>query len=148
MIENSADCIAMLDVKGRLKVVNSATWKLIEEVGLKPVEDLPWVEIWAGLARTSCENALGIAVNGRVGRYQGINYMRNGEGHWFDVMLTPIPDDAGRTERILVVARDITGARSAEEKFRVLFEHSANAHIIFDEDAILDCNHEIGRAHV
>ena len=141
MIESSADCIAMLDAAGRLRVVNSATWKLIEEVGLKPVEGLSWIEIWAGQARVSCESALGIALKGRAGRYQGIIYTRNGEGRWFDVMLTPIPDDAGRTERVLVVARDITGARSAEEKFRVLFEHSANAHIIFDEDAILDCNH-------
>ena len=80
MIENSTDCIAMLDVRGRLKVVNTATWKMIEDVGLQPVEDLPWLEIWVGEARASCQNALGIALKGQVGRYQGINYMRNGEG--------------------------------------------------------------------
>ncbi len=141
MIENSIDCIAMLDAKGLLKVVNTATWKLIESVGLQPVEDLSWVEIWAGEPREASRQALSVAVKGRVGRFQGILYTRNGEGRWFDVMLTPIPDDAGRTERILVVARDITVTRSAEEKFRVLFEHSANAHIIFDEHTILDCNH-------
>jgi len=141
MIENSIDCIAMLDAHGRLKVVNSATWKLIESVGLQPVEDLPWVEIWAGEPREASRSALSVAKKGRVGRFQGILYTRNGEGRWLDVMLTPIPDDSGRTDRILVVARDITNTRSAEEKFRVLFEHSANAHIIFDTDTIIDCNH-------
>jgi PAS domain S-box-containing protein len=141
MIENSTDCIAMIDAGGRLKVVNSATWQLIEDVGLQPVEDLPWLEIWAGEPREASRSALATAVKGRVGRFQGILYTRNGEGRWFDVMLTPIPDDAGKTERVLVVARDITGTRSAEEKFRVLFEHSANAHIIFDDHNIIDCNH-------
>ena len=141
MIENNIDCIAMLDAKGKLKVVNTATWKLIESVGLQPVEDLPWVDIWAGEPRDSSRAALSVTQKGRVGRFQGILYTRSGEGRWFDVMLTPIPDDQGITDRILVVARDITSTRSAEEKFRVLFEHSANAHIIFDDDTIIDCNH-------
>jgi len=30
---------------------------------------------------------------------------------------------------------------TANEKFRVLFEHSSDAHLIFDHSGILDCNH-------
>ncbi len=30
--------------------------------------------------------------------------------------------------------------RASEEKFRVLFEHSSDAHMIFDETGIIDCN--------
>ncbi len=141
MIENSADCVAMLDAQGRLRIVNSAMWGLIEDVGLQPVEELPWVSIWAGGPRSASENAVKVTAKGHVGRFKGSVLLKNGEERWFDVMLTPIPDLAGRTERILAVARDVTMARSAEEKFRVLFEHSSNAHIIFDGDRILDCNH-------
>ncbi len=141
LIENSGDCIAMLDGKGALRMVNSAYWKLLEDIGVSPVEGMPWVEMWAGDARKSGERALAVALGGRLGRFQALAYTRQSEGLWFDVMLTPVPDAAGKTERILVVARDITVTRSAEEKFRVLFEHSANPHMIFDDDVILDGNH-------
>ncbi len=141
MIENSGDCIAILDGKGCLKMVNSAYWKLLENIGVLPVEEMPWVEMWAGDAKRSAERALAFAVGGRLGRLQALAYSRQAEGLWFDVMLTPVPDAAGKTERILVVARDITVTRSAEEKFRVLFEHSANPHMIFDDDVMLDGNH-------
>lgn len=140
MIENSADSVAMLDANGRLQTVNSAMWELIEEVGLQPVEGLAWVDVWAGGQRQDPEKALKIAAGGHMGRFSGNVFLRSGKEHWFDVILTPIPDEKGRTERILAVARDVTEARAAEEKFRALFEHSSNAHIIFDDDRIIDCN--------
>jgi two-component system, sensor histidine kinase and response regulator len=36
--------------------------------------------------------------------------------------------------------RDITDTVGAEERFRVLFEHSSDAHLLFDESGIIDCN--------
>ena len=35
---------------------------------------------------------------------------------------------------------DVTERVHAEEKFRVLFEHSSDAHLLFDENGIIDCN--------
>ncbi len=37
--------------------------------------------------------------------------------------------------------RDITATSGAEERFRVLFEQSSDAHLLFDGDGIIDCNH-------
>ncbi|HEX3133241.1 MAG TPA: histidine kinase dimerization/phospho-acceptor domain-containing protein, partial [Planctomycetota bacterium] len=37
--------------------------------------------------------------------------------------------------------RDVTATIGAEERFRVLFEQSSDAHLIFDEHGIIDCNH-------
>jgi PAS domain-containing protein len=42
--------------------------------------------------------------------------------------------------KLLAVSRDLTDTQAAEEKFRTLFEHTADAHILFDQDRILDCN--------
>ena len=36
-----------------------------------------------------------------------------------------------------VVAANVTGA---EERFRVLFDHSSDAHLLFDDQGIIDCN--------
>ncbi len=141
MIESSTDCIALLDLQGRLKVVNSVMWRWIEEIGLEPMEDMPWVETWAGEPRTAAESVLASAIAGKVGRFEGLCYVRSGEGRWYDVVVTPVCDAADVPERLLVVARDVTARHSSDEKFRVLFENSSNAHLIFDETTVLACNH-------
>ena len=111
MIEGSDDCIAVLDAKGRLMMVNSAMWQWIEEVGLKPVEKLPWVDTWAGEPRRAAESVLASALSGKVGRFEGLSYVRSGEGRWYDVTVTPICDAAGKPEKILAVSRNITQSR-------------------------------------
>ena len=140
MIEGSTDCIAILDIQGHLKVVNSAMWKWIEELGLQPVEDMPWVDTWIGEPRSAAQSVLASALQGKVGRFQGLCHVRSGEGRWYDVVVTPVCDAQDRPERLLVVSRDVTASHSSEEKFNVLFDNSANAHIIFDRDRVLACN--------
>ena len=41
----------------------------------------------------------------------------------------------------LWLLRDVTTTMGAEERFRVLFEQSSDAHLLFDEQGIIDCNH-------
>jgi len=141
MIESSTDCIALLDVQGCLKVVNSLMWRWIEDIGLQPVEDMPWVETWVGELRVAAESVMESAIAGKVGRFQGLCHVRSGEGRWYDVVVTPVCDSSNRPERILVVSRDVTTSHSSEEKFNVLFDHSTNANIIFDGNRVLACNH-------
>ncbi|MEO6786068.1 MAG: PAS domain S-box protein, partial [Chthoniobacteraceae bacterium] len=141
MIESSPDCIAMLDLRGCLKVVNSAMWRWIEDIGLKPVENMPWAETWAGELRGAAEAALKSAVSGQAGRFKGLCRMCSGEKRWYDVMITPVCDEKNQTERLLVVSRDMTATHSSEEKFRALFDHSTNAKIVFDGNRVTDCNH-------
>ena len=140
MIECSTDCIALLDPSGNLKLVNSAMWKWIEELGLQPVEDMPWVDTWIGEPRSAAESVLESAKAGKVGRFQGLCHVRSGEGRWYEVVVTPVCDAENRPERLLVVSRDVTAGHSSEEKFNVLFDHSANAHIIFDGNQVMACN--------
>ena len=141
MIESSTDCIALLDVEGRLKVVNSVMWRWIEDIGLEPAEDMPWVETWAGEPRAAAQTVLASAIAGKVGRFQGLCHVRSGEGRWYDVVVTPVCDADNVPERLLMVARDVTASHSSDEKFRVLFENSSNAHLIFDATTVLACNH-------
>jgi len=41
---------------------------------------------------------------------------------------------------IIGVSFDITERAQSEERFRVLFEQSSNAHLLFDDEGIIDCN--------
>ncbi len=39
------------------------------------------------------------------------------------------------------IVRDTTERNATEERFRVLFEQSSDAHLLFDDTGIIDCNH-------
>ncbi|MEW6304154.1 MAG: PAS domain S-box protein, partial [Verrucomicrobiota bacterium] len=41
---------------------------------------------------------------------------------------------------IIAIGQDITERNRAEERFRLLFEQSSDAHLLFDETGIIDCN--------
>ena len=50
-------------------------------------------------------------------------------------------DPCGRPIQVLGTLEDVTTRRNAEDKFRVLFEQSSDAHLLFHEqDGVLDCN--------
>jgi two-component system, sensor histidine kinase and response regulator len=39
-----------------------------------------------------------------------------------------------------VISRDETERRNAEDRYRVLFDHSSDAHLLFDDTGVIDCN--------
>ncbi len=48
--------------------------------------------------------------------------------------------EAAGGEARLAMATDVTASVAANGRFRVLFEHSSNAHMLFGESGIVDCN--------
>jgi PAS domain S-box-containing protein len=61
-------------------------------------------------------------------------YEHDGLAKWFSISATPYGDG------FTVSFADITKRKTSEERFRVLFEHSTNAHLLFDDTGIIDCN--------
>jgi PAS domain S-box-containing protein len=49
-------------------------------------------------------------------------------------------DAAGNKLGAVVSLHDITERAAAEERFRTLFQHSSDAHLLFDDRGIIDCN--------
>lgn len=49
--------------------------------------------------------------------------------------------DHGQAVKIYGVFQDITEFKLAEERLRVIFEYSTDAHLLFGDDGIIDCNH-------
>ena len=69
---------------------------------------------------------------------------RHADGSWRWVHSNEVVfrrDQAGRPLQVLGTLEDITKRKVAEEKFRVLFEKSSDAHLLFHEqDGVFDCN--------
>lgn len=65
----------------------------------------------------------------------------DGKSGLMDVLVAPFYDSEGQAVGVLGVARDITERKQAAEIWRVLFEQSSDAHLLFGKDGIIDCNH-------
>ncbi len=140
LLESSGDCIQVLDIGGRLLSMNAEGRK---RLGVKRFANLAgtlWSESWQGECVQQAEEAVAGARSGTTARFQGLCPTLAGSPRWWDVMLTPVLGAGGRPEKLLAVLRDVTEGRTAQDKFRILFEHSANAHLLYDEERILDCN--------
>ncbi|OCX51623.1 hybrid sensor histidine kinase/response regulator [Mucilaginibacter sp. PPCGB 2223] len=47
----------------------------------------------------------------------------------------------GKAVKLFGIIQDINEHKRAEENLKVLFEHSADAHLLFNENGLIDCNH-------
>jgi len=47
----------------------------------------------------------------------------------------------GKATKLFGVIQDINDHKRAEENLKVLFEYSADAHLLFNESGLIDCNH-------
>jgi len=113
LLDNSRDCIHILEPDGRLVSTNRVAAGQMEGEGDGDVK--PWVEAWsdsADLARA----ALADAVLSGEGRFQACSAAGRGAAQWWDVLVTPIRDEHGAVTSLLSIARDITDQKRAEDE--------------------------------
>ena len=140
LLESSGDGILVLDLEGRIISVNPETHRKLELEQPHDAHNLLWQDLWADEAKELAIRALAQAKSGAVGAFRGYCPSLKGAPRWWDVQVLPLAGTHSSLERLLVVARDITALRWAEEKFRMIFEQSAEAHLLFDEHGVIDCN--------
>jgi len=130
VIESSRDCIKVLDLDGRLQWISAGGQRLMEIDDAKPLLQKSYLDFWSGADREAASNAVAAARAGDTSRFEG--YCPTGKGipKWWDELATPILDADGRPEKLLVVSRDITerkyaenALRESEERFRQLAEN-------------------------
>ena len=71
---------------------------------------------------------------------EAVSYDARFEALCLHVELKPQRDASGTVTGVIGVSFDITERAQSEERFRVLFEQSSDAHLLFDDDGIIDCN--------
>jgi PAS domain S-box-containing protein len=64
----------------------------------------------------------------------------DGQIIWQEVSGLPVVDQANQLIGYRGTAMDITERVRAEERFRILFTHAQDGHLIFDDTGIIDCN--------
>ncbi|MDB6150472.1 MAG: domain S-box protein [Chthoniobacter sp.] len=140
VLESSGDGINVLALDGRLLSMNPSGERHLATGELPQVLNTPWTELWEPCSIADAQQAVAEAVAGRQGRFTARSSTLLGEGQIGDVIVTPICNAAGSPEKLLAVIRAVADSQIGETKFRALFEHSADAHLLLDDGAILDCN--------
>ncbi|HEX4739351.1 MAG TPA: EAL domain-containing protein [Allosphingosinicella sp.] len=122
MIEASPDCVSLLDLDGNVLLANAAT----QRVYGKSQEELVggnWTRRVPAYTRET-EAALRKARRGGVGRFAAYA-SPSGEGpaRWWDILVAPVPGPDGKPHRIVVMSRDVTEQKAAEEKAQWAANH-------------------------
>jgi PAS domain S-box-containing protein len=120
VLESSHDGIKILDLDGRLLAINDRGSRSLEIADPSEVRGTYWPDLWDDDARPAVEEALAAALAGQAGRFSGLNRRLSGRDTWWDVIVSPIPDAEGRPERLLVISRDITEIKQAEDEREAL----------------------------
>ncbi|MEI9894958.1 MAG: PAS domain S-box protein [Chthoniobacter sp.] len=140
VLESSGDNITVLSLDGRILSMNSGGLRSMAIEDFESVRGSEWTALWQDGAAEEAQKALTLAGGGGTGRFLETCLTAAGEPKMWDVVLTAILDATGRPEKLLAVSRDVTERQEVEEKFRIIFEQSSDAHLLFAKDTIIDCN--------
>ncbi|MDO9082515.1 MAG: PAS domain S-box protein, partial [Humidesulfovibrio sp.] len=116
IIESSPDCIKVVDGDGRLVFINNCGIELLGIQDLGAVLGKPFLEFWQGQDRDRYLNALHEARQKQPSRFTGFCPTFDGRPKWWDVSVNVLKEDSGL--RYLVISRDITEQRHAEDALR------------------------------
>jgi PAS domain S-box-containing protein len=117
IIESSRDCTKALSLDGRLLWINEAGLKALCLDRAEDVLGKSWIEFWDGEDRAAADAAVRAAAGGGSGGFVGC-FPVAGQPRWWDVVVTPILDAAGKPEKLLTVSRDVTERKQGEQQLR------------------------------
>lgn len=129
ILDNSYDCIKLLDLEGRILFMSQGGQALLKIPDVKPFLNTSWIDFWEGSYRQAAIEAIAGAKTGQVCTFQGYRPTMAGEPRWWDIKVSPIRGATGQVERLACISRDMTeqtlaeaALRESESKYRMLFE--------------------------
>lgn len=115
VLGSSHDCIKLLDVDARLLWMNACGRRVMQIQDFQPLQNTQWLDFWPAPHHLAAGAAVAAARAGQSGTFTGYCPTTTGIPKWWDVVISPVLDAAGRPEKLLAISRDITERQQAEE---------------------------------
>lgn len=125
ILDASIDCIKILAPDGTLELINEPGLRALELSSADALIGSEWPQLWPPAEQARVREALAKAREGQAARFSGFCPTATGKPRWWDVVLTPMADDAEQVTRLLAVSRDITAMRQASEQLQWSSDHDA-----------------------
>ena len=129
IIESSVDCIKVLDLEGNLLAMPNGQ-RILGMDCIQPFLNTSWIEFWKGDDRQAAQAAVTAAAAGETQSFVGFFRTLLDEPRWWDVVVSPIFNAAGKPARLLVISRDVTQRKQAEDALR---QRTAQFETLLDE---------------
>lgn len=118
IIDNSRDCIKVLDLDENLLFMSNGGQRLLEIKDVHKYLHKNWIEFWEGEDRKKAQEAVNKAKKGEVGYFEGYCPSEKGTPKWWGVLISPIYNDKGKVEKLLSVSRDITIRKQIDQRLK------------------------------
>jgi diguanylate cyclase (GGDEF)-like protein/PAS domain S-box-containing protein len=119
ILEASPDCVSLLDLDGTILSLNGPALAYHDAVGM------------TDLIGTSWPDRLPASVHGALAAFADAQCGKTGRavvparGRWWDMAIAPVCGDDGRPFRIVVISRDVTEQKHAEEQAHWAANHDS-----------------------
>lgn len=126
IVENSPDCVKVLELDGGLLSMNYPGMCLMEIDDFRPFVGRQWADSWEGDGNARARSAVEKARGGEAAFFEGFCPTAKGTPKWWEVSVAPVLDELGNPHRILVVSREISERKKAQdEREQILLSEQA-----------------------
>lgn len=125
VLETSQDCIKIIDLDGRVELMNGPGLCAMEIENFDSVRGGAWVDFWPIEDRGLVETAFLSAIEGKPTRFSAMCPTAAGTPKWWDVMVAPMLDERDGVSKILAISRDITAQRTIAAQARWDSDHDS-----------------------
>ncbi|MDB4887562.1 MAG: hypothetical protein JWN79_3000, partial [Gemmatimonadetes bacterium] len=142
LVDTAGNAIVGLDLSGRVFEWNQEAELLFGVRRADAIGQLYAEEFVPDAHRERMRNGIAAVLGGQpVRNHTGPVRGARGERRTVIWNITPLragPD--GPVHGLIAAGIDITEREASDERFRVLFERSSDAHLLYDEGGVIDCN--------
>ena len=120
LLEQSQDCVKLLDTEGKIGFMNRNGQCSLEVDDFCTVAGLYWWDLWPDAAKPVVEKAVRDAVNGQDSRFEAFCPTVKGTPRWWDVTVSPVRDNVGTIFQLVSFSRDVTQQVNDREALEIM----------------------------
>ncbi len=132
LFESSPDCVKLLNLGGRIVAMNRNGQCAMEIDDFSAIADQPWSSLWPSESRHMVETAMASAVHGSTGRFSAFCPTARGLPRWWDVVVSPVWNEAGEVTSMMALSRNVSAIHDANAQ---LLASSERLHKIIHQAA-------------
>jgi len=146
-VEQSPLCVVITSADGVIEHVNPTFTKVTGYEAVEVTGRNPRILKSGDTPPEQYDDLWKTILAGEVWHSEIRNRRKSGELYWGSISIAPVTNDEGEVTHFVAMTEDITEAKKVElaleasvERFRVLFDASADPYLILEGDWFTDCN--------